>query len=433
MKIYGIGSGAREHSGIWALCKSPHVTDLWCAPGNIGIGEERLSNGFRAKTIDIQATDLEGHEKALRELKPDLVVVFPDNPLALGAIDRFEAMGIAGFGPKKSAARFESSKAFAQTFMTKHHVACAEGASFTEAAPAIDYANKLDGYVAVKKDELAFGKGVWTFDDPVMAEAQIKKLYAERPGRTIVIQKRLVGVEASVHVACNGTECRLFEACQDYKRTRDGYMSGGMGSYSPNAFVDSAMMDRIEREIIAPWLIGCAAADIDYRGILYLGLMITKQGPKVLEFNSRFGDSELETDVPRLLTDMAELMHACATGSPMPEIIFDKSEAAASVCVVLAGGGYPLSEGTPRPISGLESLCGREGVKAFHAATFMNSDGEIMAHGGKRVLAVTAWGKSLRIAHDRAYEACELVSWDGKQMREDIAEDGIHHLDSRKV
>ncbi|MEA2715394.1 MAG: phosphoribosylamine---glycine ligase [Candidatus Parcubacteria bacterium] len=429
MKAFVIGGGGRGHVVVWSLCKSPKVTELWCTPGNAGMAEETLLDGSKVHTLDVAATDLIALLEAARKIRPDLIVVLSEDPLALGAVDLFTKEGFVTSGPTQRASRFEWSKAYCQRFMQKWNIPCARGESFTEAGAAIEFAYDLGGACAVKNDELSLGKGVDICHDFRQAETSIEKKFAEKPGRRLVIQELLTGTEASLHIACNGKEVAAFPSSEDYKRSHHGdtgEMTGGMGAYSPSPFMDEALMDRAHREIIAPWLMGCADEKIDFRGILYPGVMITEDGPKLLEMNARFGDPETQIYLTRLENDLYDLLHACAVGDPIPELRWE-NEAAASVCVILASHGYPIQKSASQVITGLEAVRGMEGVKVFHDATVKTADGRMMTNGG-RVLGVTAWARHLMTARRRAYDAAECIRFTGMHMRPDIAEKAVEYI-----
>lgn len=430
MRLLVIGGGGREHAVVWALCKSLHVLEIWCTPGNAGIAVERLWNGKFVHMLDIAATDLSGILKIAQEIKADLVVVCPDDPLALGLVDLLEQNGIAAFGPRRNAAMFESSKVWAHNFMKRWNIPSPEGEVFTEMGPAKDYAKSLHGFCAVKNDELSLGKGVDVCDDVEQAFASIERKFTEKPGRTLLIQEREVGEEASFHVISSGKDFRVFPASLDHKQIGEGNrgpMTGGMGTNLPNPFVDEGIMDRFHSEIVARWQLGCVSEGIDYRGVLYPGAMLTRRGPVVLEFNARFGDPETQVYLMRLENDLLKLLHACATGAEhIPDLKWSE-EFAASVCIVLATRGYPVSKSSSQIIFGLENADKYVDVKVFHAGTAMSSGGVTMTNGG-RVLGVTSRARDLMTARERALEVAELIKWDGKQMRRDIALKAIEYL-----
>lgn len=425
MKLLVLGSGGREHALVWKLAQSPHVSRLWCAPGNAGIAGERLARTQAAvECVAIGAEDLPGLLAFAQEQRVDLTVVGPDNPLALGVVDLFQAHGLRIWGPNRSAARFESSKVFAQEFMEKYGIPTARAGTFADAAGASRFAAELGGRCAVKVDGLALGKGVLICRDMAQADQAIEEILVQKSfgaaGARIVIQELLEGVEISLHALCDGRTAKLFPTSQDHKRALDGDRgpnTGGMGTYSPVPFLSNAELVAVGRKILDPWLRGCAAEGIDFRGILYPGLMLTPAGPKVLEFNARFGDPETQVYLARLESDLLELLDACVTGT------LDRQELRwsplASVCVVMASGGYPGRYDKGRPILGLDAAAGLPQTKVFHAGTARAGD-QVVTNGG-RVLGVTAWGEDVRRARDAAYTAVERIRFEGAQYRRDIA------------
>ena len=311
MKILVIGSGGREHALVWKLAQSPHVTQMWCAPGNAGIAQERLAeNSASVECASIGAEDLPKLLAFAQEKKVELTVVGPDNPLALGIVDLFQKNGLRIWGPNRKAAQFESSKVFSQNFMEKYGIPTARAGAFSEAGPAKAFATSLGGKCAVKADGLALGKGVLICTNEAMANKAIDEILVGKAfgpaGANIVIQEFLEGMEISLHAICDGKTARLFPTSQDHKRALDGDLglnTGGMGTYSPTPFLTDAQLADTGRKILEPFMRGCAAEGIDYRGILYPGLMLTKTGPKVLEFNTRFGDPETQVYLTRLEND----------------------------------------------------------------------------------------------------------------------------------
>lgn len=423
MKVLVIGSGGREHALVWKLAQSPHVTALWCAPGNAGTAVERLPNGSTVTNLAVAADDLAGLAEFARRERVDLTVVGPDNPLALGVVDLFQEAGLRIWGPNRRASRFESSKAFSQDFMERHGIPTARSGVFQDVASAKRFAADLGGRCAVKADGLALGKGVLLATSPAEAEAAIDEILVRNAfgtaGATVVIQELLEGMEISLHALCDGRTARLFPTAQDHKRVFDGDRgpnTGGMGAYSPAPFLTAGELERVGRAILDPWLAGCAAEGIDFRGLLYPGVMLTSKGPKVLEFNARFGDPETQAYLPRLQGDLVEILNACVDGR------LDRTELRwspeASVCVVIASEGYPGTVVKGRVIEGLESAARMASVKVFHAGTAL-LDGRTVSSGG-RVLGVTAWGADLQTARDRAYAACAEIRFEGMQLRRDI-------------
>ncbi|HYG24593.1 MAG TPA: phosphoribosylamine--glycine ligase [Verrucomicrobiae bacterium] len=429
MKILAIGSGGREHAIVWKLAQSPHVTQLWCAPGNAGIEMERLaSNGAPVQRVAIGAEDLNGLLAFASDHRPALTVVGPDNPLALGVVDLFQKNGFRIWGPNQKAAQFESSKAFSQRFMEQHGIPTARSGIFSDAPSAKRFTAELKGRCAVKADGLALGKGVLICNTIQEADRAVDEILVSKSfgaaGSRIVIQELLEGIEISLHAICDGRTARMFPTSQDHKRALDndeGLNTGGMGTYSPTPFLDDGQLADTARKILDPWLRGCAAEGIDFRGILYPGIMITAQGPKVLEFNARFGDPETQVYLSRLQTDLVELLEASVDGT------LDKLELKwspqSSVCVVMASGGYPGSYAQGKRIDGIDSANALPNTKVFHAGTTLR-DNQVVTSGG-RVLGVTALGADLGAAQRAAYAAVERIRFEGAQFRRDIAGKGI--------
>jgi phosphoribosylamine---glycine ligase len=418
MKILVIGSGGREHALVWKLAQSSRVTRLWCAPGNGGIASEP-----RTQCVDIAADDLPALRAFAAENRVDLTVVGPDNPLALGIVDFFQKDGQRIWGPNRKAAQFESSKAFAQEFMDKYGIPTARSQSFSGAAAAKSFASSLGGRCAVKADGLALGKGVLLCESPEEAGAAIDEMLVQQKfgeaGRRIVIQEMLHGVEISLHALCDGKTARIFPTAQDHKRAGDndtGPNTGGMGVYSPTPFLTPTELEKVANAILVPWLNGCRKEGIDFRGILYPGVMLTDQGPRVLEFNARFGDPEAQVYLARLENDLADVVEACVEGALDKIQLRWRPEAA--VCVVMASSGYPGSYTKGKIIRGLGEAELTPDTKIFHAGT-VRRDNETVTSGG-RVLGVTALGRTLAQARDRAYLAVEKIRFDGAQFRRDI-------------
>ncbi|HTR40738.1 MAG TPA: phosphoribosylamine--glycine ligase [Pseudomonadales bacterium] len=429
MKLLVIGSGGREHAMVWKLALSPHVSQMWCAPGNAGIAQERLAkNGAPVECVTIGAEDLPKLLSFAHEKKVELTVVGPDNPLALGIVDLFQKNGLRIWGPNQKAAQFESSKVFSQQFMEKYGIPTARAGTFADAAAAKKFASELNGKCAVKADGLALGKGVLICANVAEANKAIDDILVAKSfgaaGAKIVIQEFLEGVEISLHAICDGKTARLFPTSQDHKRALDGdkgLNTGGMGTYSPTPFLSDAELKRVGDAILNPWLRGCAEEGIDFRGILYPGIIITKTGFGVLEFNARFGDPETQVYLTRLENDFVELLDASVNGTL--DKIEMKWKPDASVCVVIASGGYPGNYEKGKPIRGLDDAAKLPGVKVFHAGTTLK-DGQTVTSGG-RVLGVTALGKNLKAAQAAAYVAVEKICFEGMQFRRDIASKGL--------
>ncbi len=431
MKILVIGSGGREHALVWKLAQSPHARQIWCAPGNAGMPLERAAGtGKAVECVPLQADDLDGLLEFAKENNPDLTVVGPDNPLAAGIVDVFQRHRLRIWGPNQRAAQFESSKAFSQNFMAVHGVPTARSGVFSDAHGAKMFAATFGGRCVVKADGLALGKGVLLAYNQHEADQAIEDIMLKRTfgaaGEQVVIQELLEGIEISLHALCDGHVARLFPTSQDHKRALDGDNgpnTGGMGTFSPAPFLtDDELLDAA-RTIIGPWQRGCAAEAIDFRGMLYPGVMLTADGPKVLEFNARFGDPETQVYMARLENDLVELLDACVSGT-LKDIQLRWS-AHSAVCVVMASGGYPGAYSKGHVISGLESVASLPNVKVFHAGTAL-SEGEFVTHGG-RVLGVTAWAPSLEEAQGAAYAAVDLIQFEGAHFRTDIGAKALGH------
>ena len=423
MKVLVLGSGGREHALVWKLAQSPSVSRLWCAPGNAGTAMEHAVSGAPVVNVPIPADDIPALLEFARRERPDLTVVGPDNPLALGVVDRFTEAGLVAWGPNQRAAQFEASKAFSQDFMERHGIPTARGGTFADAADAIAFCRELGGRCAVKADGLALGKGVLLCHDVPAAEAAVNEILVQRAfggaGSRIVVQELLVGMEISLHALCDGKEALLFPTAQDHKRALDGdhgLNTGGMGTYCPTPFLSEAGLHDVGRAILDPWLAGCAKEGIDFRGILYPGVMLTAAGPRVLEFNARFGDPETQVYLVRLEDDLAGLLLASAQGRLAGRALRWKPGPA--VCVVMASAGYPGSSPKGLPIHGLDAAARLPDVKVFHAGTALR-DGRVVTNGG-RVLGVTATGIDMADARAKAYEAVRVIRFEGAQWRTDI-------------
>ena len=433
MKLLVIGSGGREHALVWKLAQSPHVTQMWCAPGNAGIAAERLAkNGALVECVNIGAENLPALLAFAREKKTDLAVVGPDNPLALGVVDLFQKNGLRIWGCNQKAARFESSKVFSQSFMEQYGIPTARAVTltrqeFSSESGLRDVRERLTEWghgCVVKADGLALGKGVLICRNTTEAFAALTEMLVGNKfgeaGQRVVIQELLEGTEISLHALCDGKVAKLFPTSQDHKRALDsdeGLNTGGMGTYSPTPFLSDAELEETGRSILDPWLKGCAAEGIDFRGMLYPGVMLTKSGPKVLEFNARFGDPETQVYLTRLENDLVELLDASVSGSLAKHELKWKCDAA--VCVVMASGGYPGSYAKGKVISGLAEANAMPKTKVFHAGTARA--GEQMVTSGGRVLGVTALGRDLKSAQLAAYAAVEKIHFEGAHFRRDIA------------
>jgi phosphoribosylamine--glycine ligase len=424
MKLLVIGSGGREHAIVWKLAQSPHASAIWCAPGNAGIAAERLARwGDPVHCVKIGAEDLPALLTFALGQKPDLTVVGPDNALALGIVDLFQSKGLRIWGPNRRAAQFESSKAFAQGFMARHRIPTAKAGIFSEPSAAKTFAETLGGRCAVKADGLALGKGVLICTSMREANNAIDEILVRKAfgpaGSRLIIQEYLEGPEVSIHALCDGSSAKLFPTSQDHKRALDGDLglnTGGMGTYSPTPFLNDAEMRRVEESILKPWLEGCAEENILYRGILYPGLILNQQGPKVLEFNARFGDPETQVYLTRLENDLVELLDASATGLLGPMQL--RWSPTVAVCVVMTSKGYPGAYEKGVPISGLDEAARFPNTKVFHAGTATSESGVVTS--GGRVLGVTTWAEDLASARRAAYKVVDLIRFRGSQYRRDI-------------
>ena len=417
MKILVIGSGGREHALVWKLKQSPDVERMFCAPGNPGSAQ-------LAENVPIPATDLTALARFARENHVDLAVVGPDDPLAAGIVDLLHAENQRVFGPTKTAAQLESSKIFAKELMRKQGIPTAEARTFSAIDEALRYYEQLRFPIVIKADGLALGKGVIIAPDISAAKSAITSMMEEgrfgEAGRRIVIEEFLRGSECSLHALVDGRNYRFLASARDHKRALDGDKgpnTGGMGAFSPADNWNSELESRFDQETMQPLLRGLHEQGLIFRGLLFPGLMITAEGPRVLEFNCRFGDPETQAILPRLRSDLVPLLEATIDGR-IDKCVIDWDERAA-VTVVMASGGYPGKYETGKPVSGLAEAAEVEGVQVFHAGT-REANGEIVTSGG-RVLSVTALGASIETARNRAYEAVSRIHFDGCHYRRDIA------------
>jgi phosphoribosylamine--glycine ligase len=417
VKILVIGSGGREDALVWKLGQSSGVERIFCAPGNAGTGEI-------AENVPIPAADLPRLVRFAKQNGIDLTVVGPDDPLAMGIVDLFSAANLRIFGPTKSAARLESSKIFAKELMRSQKVPTAQARTFSDSNEADAYCDELKYPVVIKADGLALGKGVVIASDAAIAKSTVNAMMEEarfgEAGRRVVIEEFLRGTECSIHALVDGENYRLLESARDHKRAFDGDSgpnTGGMGAFSPADNWNSELQSQFEAEVMRPVLRGLAAEKISYHGLLYPGLMITTAGPRVLEFNCRFGDPETQALLPRMKSDLLSLLQASIDGKiESCRIDWDGRPA---VTVVLASAGYPGKYETGKIISGLEKLAGMNDLAVFHAGT-KAVQGKIVTAGG-RVLAVTALGDDISVARERAYAAASQIHFDGCHYRRDIA------------
>ena len=421
MKILIIGSGGREHALAWKLRQSTHADRIFCAPGNAGTSEI-------AENVTIPANDLPALLKFARENRVDLTVVGPDDPLAAGIVDLFVAEKLRAFGPDKLAARIESSKIFAKELMRAQKIPTAEAATFSNANEALDYCGRVKFPVVIKADGLALGKGVMIATDAATANSTIDEMMNQRrfgaAGRRVVIEEFLQGTECSLHALVNGKKYLLLESARDHKRALDGDQgpnTGGMGAFSPANNWNSKLQSLFETDIMQPLLCGLVQQGVPFRGLLYPGLMITSEGPRVLEFNCRFGDPETQALLPRMKSDLLPLLETTIDGTlDQCAIEWDPRPA---VTVVLASAGYPGKYETAKPISGLDAAAKLGDVQIFHAGTMR--DGRAVNTAGGRVLAITALGSTMEAARARAYEAVSRIHFEGCHYRRDIALDAV--------
>jgi phosphoribosylamine--glycine ligase len=420
MKILVLGSGGREHALVWKLRQSPRAPALYCAPGNAGTAQ-------LATNVPIKVTEQQKLVEFAKQERIDLTVVGPDDALAAGIVDLFQKHGLRIFGPTQSAARLESSKVFAKEFMQRHGIPAARSGHFSDSSEAQRFCQKSKYPLVVKADGLALGKGVIIAQNAWEAGLAIHEIMDVRKfgdaGRSVVIEEFLEGEECSIHALVDGKNYLLFPGAQDHKRARDGDQglnTGGMGTFSPPAkLLTPALEERVRREVLDPFIAGLQRDGLDYRGMLFPGLMVTADGPKLLEFNCRFGDPETQVLLPRLESDLVELLEATIDGQLANVDAKWKSDSA--VCVVLASGGYPGSYATGLPISGLDRV--PEGITVFHAGT-RQENGRVVTAGG-RVLGVTALAGDLAGARQRAYAAAEAITFEGRHFRRDIAVKGL--------
>jgi len=417
MKLLVIGSGGREHALVWKIRQSPLVTGIYCAPGSAAMGE-------LAEIVPIGAEQIEKLGDFASNEKIDLTVVGPELPLTLGVADLFESRGLKIFGPTKAAAQLEGSKAFAKEILQQNGIPTAASGTFTDARMAKEYLTQQKAPYVVKADGLAGGKGVIICHDQTEAETAIDDIVVRKvfgsAGDKLVIEEFLEGEEASFMVLTDGEHVLPLASSQDHKRIFDkdvGPNTGGMGAYSPAPVVTAEMHERILREIVTPLLAALKRKQIRYRGVIYVGLMITDDGPKVLEFNARFGDPECQPIMMRLKSDLVPLLQAAVDGR-LDEVRPEWHDNAA-VCVVLTANGYPGTYDKNKEISGVENLTHWRQGFVFHAGTVKNDHRWLTA--GGRVLGVTARGKSIAAAAKEAYWAVEQISWDGMHYRKDIA------------
>ncbi len=416
MKVLVIGGGGREHAIVWKIAQSEKVDKIYCAPGNAGIEEY-------AECVDIGVMEFDRLTDFAEREGVDLTVVGPDDPLAAGIVDAFEAKGLRVFGPRAAAAQIEASKAFSKDLMEKYHIPTAAHKTFDKAADAMEYLKTARFPIVLKADGLALGKGVLICKDMQEAQAGVRTIMEDKKfgsaGNRMVIETFMTGREVSVLCFCDGTHILPMTSAQDHKRAGDGdtgLNTGGMGTFSPSPFYTDAIARFCEEHIYQPTMDAMKAEGRAFKGVLFVGLMLTEDGPMVLEYNARFGDPETQVVLPRMENDIIDVFEACIDGT-LDQIRLKFADNAA-VCVVLASEGYPESYEKGRPVQGLDTFKGKDGFYCFHAGS-RKEGGQILTNGG-RVFGVTALGKDLRSARENAYKATEWVRFDNKYMRHDI-------------
>ena len=417
MKILIVGSGGREHAIAWSVSKSPKADKIYCAPGNAGIAEY-------AECVPIGAMEFDALAAFAAEKEIDLTIIGMDDPLVGGIVDVFEEKGLRVFGPRKNAAILEGSKAFSKDLMKKYHIPTAAYENFDDPEKALEYLRTQARFpIVLKADGLALGKGVLICNSLEEAEAGVREIMQDKKfgtaGDRMVIEEFMTGREVSVLTFVDGKTIRPMTSAQDHKRALDGdkgLNTGGMGTFSPSPFYTDEI-DRFCREkIFQPTVDAMAAEGRPFKGIIFFGLMLTEDGPKVLEYNARFGDPEAQVVLPRMKTDILEVMEACVDGTlDKVDLQFEDN---AAVCVVLASDGYPVKYEKNIPMYGFENFAGKDGYYCFHAGTKKTAEG-IVTNGG-RVLGITAKGDTLSEARKKAYEATEWVDFENKYMRHDI-------------
>ena len=417
MKVLIVGGGGREHAIAWKVAKSPKVEKLYCAPGNAGIAEV-------AECVNIGVMEFDKLTAFARENQIDLTIIGPDDPLAAGAVDAFEAADLRVFGPRKNAAILEASKAFSKDLMKKYGIPTAAYETFTSPEAALAYLETAKMPIVLKADGLALGKGVLICKDLEEAKEGVKTLMLDKQfgsaGDEIVIEEFMTGREVSVLSFVDGKTIKIMTSAQDHKRAKDGDQglnTGGMGTFSPSPFYTAEVDAFCKEHIYQKTVDAMRAEGREFKGIIFFGLMLTADGPKVLEYNARFGDPETQVVLPRMKNDIVDLFEACIDGTlDQVDLQFEDN---AAVCVVLASDGYPEHYEKGFPIHGLEHFKDADGYYVFHAGSKFDADGQIVTNGG-RVLGVTATGKTLKEARTNAYKATEFITFDNKYMRHDI-------------
>lgn len=417
MKVFVVGSGGREHAIVTSVAKSPRVDKIYCAPGNAGIAA-------LAECVPIGAMEFDKLVAFAKEKEIDFTIIGMDDPLVGGIVDAFEAEGLKVFGPRKNAAILEGSKAFSKDLMKKYNIPTAAYENFTSSEEALKYLETAKMPIVLKADGLALGKGVLICNTLEEAQAGVKEIMEDKKfgtaGNTMVVEEFMTGREVSVLSFVDGKTIKIMSSAQDHKRAKDGDQglnTGGMGNFSPSPFYTAEVDEFCQKYIYQPTVDAMAAEGRPFTGVIFFGLMLTEDGPKVLEYNARFGDPEAQVVLPRMKNDIIDVMEACVDGKLDTIDLQFKDNAA--VCVVLASDGYPVSYEKGFPISGFEKFDGKEDYFCFHAGTKFDEKGAIVTNGG-RVLGITATGRDLKEARAKAYEATEWVDFANKYMRHDI-------------
>ena len=416
MKVLIVGSGGREHAIAWKVSKSAKVEKIYCAPGNAGISQV-------AECVDIGAMEIEKLVDFAKEKAIDLTVIGMDDPLVAGIVDAFEAEGLRVFGPRKNAAILEGSKAFSKELMKKYQIPTAAYETFTDPKEAMEYLETSDYPIVLKADGLALGKGVLICNTKEEAKEGVKTLMLDKQfgsaGDKIVIEQFMTGREVSVLAFSDGKTIKCMTSAQDHKRAKDGDQglnTGGMGTFSPSPFYTKEVEQFCEQYVYQPTIDAMAKEGRPFIGVLFTGLMLTSDGPKVLEYNARFGDPEAQVVIPRMKNDIVDVFEACIDGTlDQIDLQFEDN---AAVCVVLASEGYPEHYEKGIPMEGFEQFVGKDGYYCFHAGTKLK--GETIVTNGGRVLGITAKGKDLKEARANAYKATEWIYFANKYMRTDI-------------
>ncbi len=417
MKVLVVGSGGREHAIVTSVSKSPKVDKIYCAPGNAGIAA-------LAECVPIAAMEFDKLVAFAKEKEIDFTIVGMDDPLVGGIVDVFEAEGLRVFGPRKNAAILEGSKAFSKDLMKKYKIPTAAYENFTDPKEALAYLETAKMPIVLKADGLALGKGVLICNTLEEAQEGVRTIMEDKKfgsaGNTMVIEEFMTGREVSVLSFVDGKTIKIMSSAQDHKRAKDGDQglnTGGMGNFSPSPFYTKEVDDFCKKYIYQATVDAMAAEGRPFTGVIFFGLMLTEDGPKVLEYNARFGDPEAQVVLPRMKNDIIDVMEACVDGKL--DSIDLQFEDNAAVCVVLASDGYPVAYEKGFPISGFENFEGKDDYYCFHAGTAFDKDGRIVTNGG-RVLGITATGKDLKEARAKAYEATEWITFENKYMRHDI-------------